>query len=119
MAVLYDFLCMQLALHSGECRQSNRANIVEGSCKIQKTQPTKSVRGLCVCRQVAVEDNMRTVWVASANRQRYYFGAHRIINSVSNLARLSPSMLSYRYAQKWRARYGLTRWKRKKQRDVQ
>lgn len=72
--------------------------MVEKVCKIQETQPTKGVRGLCVCRQVAVEGNMRAVWVASANRQRYYFSAHRIINSDSNLASLSPSMLSYRYA---------------------
>lgn len=98
MAVLYDFVCTQLAFHSGECRQSNQANMVEKVCKIQETQPTKGVRGLCVCRQVAVEGNMRAVWVASANRQRYYFSAHRIINSDSNLASLSPSMLSYRYA---------------------
>lgn len=55
MAVLYDFVCTQLAFHSGECRQSNQANIVEKVCKIQETQPTKGVRGLCVCRQVAVE----------------------------------------------------------------
>lgn len=98
MAVLYDSVCTQLAFHSGEGRQSTQANIVEKVCKIQKTQRTKRVRGLCVCRQVAVEGSMRTVWVARANRQRYYFNAHLIINSDSNLARLSPSMLSYHYA---------------------